>query len=157
MSKALHGLNIKSLSLSGMSGGLDVKNVESLSQVLSSLTQLEALSIQVSHDSHGLRKALTGLNIKSLSLSCLWGGLHVENEESKSQSLSSLTQLDSLSIKVIKMGLGGPGLLKALHGLNIKSLSIDQRGFNVHHVELLSQSLASLTQLETLTLYVQKY
>ncbi|KAH3780714.1 hypothetical protein DPMN_158535 [Dreissena polymorpha] len=158
--KALHGLNIKSLSLSSLWEGLCVENVEFLSQSLASLTQLETLSIKVEYDSTGLWKALHGLNIKSLSLSGFWEGLCVENVELLSQSLASLTQLETLSIKV---EYDSTGLWKTLYGLNIKSLSfyekesINQRGFKVRHVELLSQSLESLTQLETLTLYVKTY
>ncbi|XP_052226469.1 uncharacterized protein LOC127841588 [Dreissena polymorpha] len=185
--KALHGLNVKSLSLSIMQGGLNVAREESLSQSLSSLTQLETLSIKVWYDSPGLWKALHGLNIKSLSLSlhAELGGLTVAHEESLSQSLSSLTQLETFRIEV---NYDSPGLWKALHGLNVKSLilidtwSIEVRydspswwkalhgldikslslivswgGFNVDHDESLSKSRASLTQLETGTLYVKEY
>ncbi|KAH3780556.1 hypothetical protein DPMN_158373 [Dreissena polymorpha] len=152
--KALHGLNIKSLSLRAEWGGVNVENVELLSQSLSSLTQLETLSIEVQYDSPGLLKAVHGLNIKSLSLRAEWGGVNVENVELQSQSLPSLTQLETLSIKV---GLATPGLWKALHGLNIKSLSIYEKGLNADHDELLSQALESLTQLETLTLHVKTY
>ncbi|KAH3780639.1 hypothetical protein DPMN_158458 [Dreissena polymorpha] len=187
LGKVLHGLNIKSLSLSIMQGGLNVAREESLSQSLSSLTQLETLSIKVWYDSPGLWKALHGLNIKSLSLSlhAELGGLTVAHEESLSQSLSSLTQLETFRIEV---NYDSPGLWKALHGLNVKSLilidtwSIEVRydspswwkalhgldikslslivswgGFNVDHDESLSKSRASLTQLETGTLYVKEY
>ncbi|KAH3780690.1 hypothetical protein DPMN_158509 [Dreissena polymorpha] len=151
--KALHGLNIKSLSLSGL---LYVGHVESLSQSLSSLTKLETLSLEVKYDITGL--SLHGLNIKSLSLSLsiMPGSLNVDHEESLSQSLSSLTQLETLSIKV---KYDSPVLWKALHGLNIKSLSLSGKwgGLDVDNDESLSQSLASLTQLETVTLYVKTY
>ncbi|KAH3780654.1 hypothetical protein DPMN_158473 [Dreissena polymorpha] len=154
--KALHGLNIKSLSLSIMQGGWNVDHEESLSQSLSSLTQLETLSIRVGYDSPGLWKALHGMNIKSLSLSLsiMQESLNVDHEESLSQSLSSLTQLETLSIRV---GYDSLGLWKALHGLNIKSLSLSimQGGWNVDHEESLSQSLSSLTQLETLSIEVK--
>ncbi|KAH3780518.1 hypothetical protein DPMN_158334 [Dreissena polymorpha] len=154
--KSLHGLNIKSLSLIGMWGGLNVDHEESLSQSLSSLTQLETLSIEVWYDSPGLWKALHGLNIKCLSLRGFSEGLCVENVELQSQSLSSLTQLETLSIEV---RYDSPGLWKALHGLNIKSLSLEGTwgGLNVDHDESLSKSLTSLTQLETVTLYVKTY
>ncbi|KAH3780500.1 hypothetical protein DPMN_158316 [Dreissena polymorpha] len=153
--KALHGLNVKSLSLSIMQGGLNVAREESLLQSLSSLTKLETLSIKVDFDSPGLWKALYGLNIKSLSLRGFWEGLCVENVELQSQSLSSLTQLETLSIEV---RYDSPSLWKALHGLNIKSLSLSGTwgGLNVYH-ESLSKSLTSLTQLETVTLYEKTY
>ncbi|KAH3780631.1 hypothetical protein DPMN_158450 [Dreissena polymorpha] len=153
--KALHGLNIKSLSLSGTWGSLNVDHEESLSQSLSSLTQLETLSIEVKYDSPRLLKALHGLNIKSLSLRGFWEGLYVENVEWQSQSLSSLTQLETLSIEVWYYS---PGLWKALHGLNIKSLSLSVKMHEVLNVadeESLSQSLSSLTQLETLNIEVE--
>ncbi|KAH3780461.1 hypothetical protein DPMN_158276 [Dreissena polymorpha] len=148
--KALHGLNIQSLSLSGL---LYVQHVESLSQALSSLTKLETLCIEKWYNSPGLCKALHGLNIKSLSLS---GLLYVGHVESLSQALSSLTKLETLSIEVLY---DSPGLWKALHGLNIKSLSLSGtcEGLDVDNDESLSQSLASLTQLETVTLYVKTY
>ncbi|XP_052225986.1 uncharacterized protein LOC127841300 isoform X2 [Dreissena polymorpha] len=156
--KALHGLNIKSLSLSIMQDVWNVDHEESLSQSLSSLTQLETLSIEVTYDSPGPWKALHGLNIKSLSLSLIkmHGGLNVAREESLSQALSSLTKLETLSIKV---WYDSPSLWKTLHGLNIKSLSLRGKwgGLNVYHDESLSKSLTSLTQLETVTLYVQTY
>ncbi|KAH3780640.1 hypothetical protein DPMN_158459 [Dreissena polymorpha] len=78
-----------------MQGGLNVAHEESLSQSLSSLTQLETLRIEVNYDSPGLGKVLHGLNINSPSLSIMQGGLNVAHEESLSQSLSSLTQLET--------------------------------------------------------------
>ncbi|KAH3780478.1 hypothetical protein DPMN_158293 [Dreissena polymorpha] len=148
---ALHGLNIKSLSLSNVSGCFVVRHEESLSQSLSSLTQLETLSIQVRRFDPGLWKALHGLNMKSLSLkmSDMLGGFDVVHGESPSQSLSSLTQLETLSIEVWYDSLG---LWKALHGMYIKCLSLSWR--NVKHEESLSQSLSSLTKLETLSIKV---
>ncbi|KAH3691852.1 hypothetical protein DPMN_191030 [Dreissena polymorpha] len=127
--------------------GLNAEHVKFQSQSLSSLTQLETLSIEVVYYSPGLWKALHGLNIKSLSLSGLWDVLNVENIESQKQSLSSRTHLDTLRIKV---GYGSTGLWNALRGLNIKRLSIDNLYLNLDHEE--SQSLASITQLETLSI-----
>ncbi|KAH3893147.1 hypothetical protein DPMN_017291 [Dreissena polymorpha] len=67
--KALRGLNIESLSLSGMwIEGMRLNHMESLSESLSSLTQLGTLSIRVKEDVPGLWEALRGLNVKSLSL-----------------------------------------------------------------------------------------
>ncbi|XP_052223303.1 uncharacterized protein LOC127839143 [Dreissena polymorpha] len=99
---ALRGLNIKSLSLSGWFEGLNVHNVESLSQELSSLTHLETLSIDVHYASPILWKVLCGLNIKTLSLSGWFKGLYVNHVESLSQQLSSLQRLETLSIYMRK-------------------------------------------------------
>ncbi|KAH3795460.1 hypothetical protein DPMN_149012 [Dreissena polymorpha] len=122
--KALRGLNIKSLSLSGGYGGLNVNYADSMTQSLSSLIHLDTLSIEVDDDSPGLWKALHGLNIISLSLSGRYGGLNVNYADSMSQSLSSLIHLDTLSIEVDD---DSPGLWKALHGLNIKRLILSDR------------------------------
>ncbi|KAH3788665.1 hypothetical protein DPMN_166812 [Dreissena polymorpha] len=151
--KALCGLNISSLSLGCALGGLTVAHEESLSQSLSSLTQLETLSIDVYENSPGLWVALLGLNIRSLSLIITRGGGTGDHVEPFSQSLSSLTQLETLSIDVYE---DSPGLWEALRGLNIKSLSlrITRTGGTVNHLEPLSQSLSSLTQLETLSIDV---
>ncbi|KAH3774668.1 hypothetical protein DPMN_176054 [Dreissena polymorpha] len=58
------------------------------------------LRIAVQYDSPGLWEALHGLHIKSLILAGVLSGLRVEHTESLSQTLSSLTQLESLSIRV---------------------------------------------------------
>ncbi|KAH3710879.1 hypothetical protein DPMN_070375 [Dreissena polymorpha] len=196
--EALRGLNIKSLSLCVALGGLNVIYADSMSQSLSSLSQLDTLSIEVDDLSPGLWEALRGLNIKSLSLCVAHGGLNVDYEDSMSQSLPSLTQfdtldmalhglnikspslcshygyisekyadsisqslsslthLDTLSIEVFDYN---PGLWKALHGLNIKSLSLSGHpGYlNVHNADSISQSLLSLTHLETLSIKVGYY
>ncbi|XP_052250626.1 uncharacterized protein LOC127857916 isoform X2 [Dreissena polymorpha] len=155
--KALHGLNIKSLSLSGLYGGFSVDYADSMSQSLSSLTHLDTLSIEVEDDSPGLWEALHGLNIKSLSLRGRYGKLNVNYADSMSQSLLSLTHLDTLSIEV---DVDSPGLCKALHGLNIKSLSLslNRHGcYNVKHAEMQAQSLSSLKQLEKLSIFLRTY
>ncbi|XP_052250714.1 uncharacterized protein LOC127857964 isoform X2 [Dreissena polymorpha] len=155
--EALHGLNIKSLSLSGsVYRGLNVNYADSMSQSLSSLTHLDTLSIVVYVDSPGLRKALHGLNIKSLSLNAWRGYLKEHNANSMSQSLLSLTHLDTLSIKV---DVDSPGLWQALHGLNIKSLILSDRhgNCNVKHAETIAQSLSSLKQLEKLSIFLRTY
>ncbi|KAH3802273.1 hypothetical protein DPMN_155946 [Dreissena polymorpha] len=118
--QALCGLNIKRLSLSGMRKGIRVNYKELLCRSLLSLTQLETLSINVSAESPCIFVALHGLNIKSLILSGLEGGSGVNREESMSESLSSLKQLEKLSIRVSK---DSPGLWRALRGLNFRSLS----------------------------------
>ncbi|KAH3770447.1 hypothetical protein DPMN_171734 [Dreissena polymorpha] len=73
-------------------------------------------------DSPGLWEVVHGLNIKSLSLNSLWESSAVEAKyaESLSQTLVSLTKLETLSIDEHE----SPGLWEALHGLNIKSLSL---------------------------------
>ncbi|XP_052224171.1 uncharacterized protein LOC127839824 [Dreissena polymorpha] len=151
--EALHGLNIKSLSLSGEYLGLNVNYEDSMSQSTSSLTQLDTLNIKVNNDSPGMWDALRGLNIKSLSLNVAYGGLNVNYADSMSQSLSSLTQLDTLNIKVNN---DSSGLWDALRGLNIKSLSLNVAygGLNVNYADSMSQSLSSLTQLDTLNIKV---
>ncbi|KAH3778631.1 hypothetical protein DPMN_180100 [Dreissena polymorpha] len=151
---SLHGLNIKSLSL--RMSMLVVKHKESLSQSLLSLTKMETLSIRVKEDSPDLWEALHGLSIKSLSLSIGWKR---NLTESLSQSLLSLTQMDTLSISVRK---DSPGLWGALHGLSIKSLSLSLKGENYAFFELryatnMKQSLLSLTKLETLSISVDEY
>ncbi|XP_052221620.1 uncharacterized protein LOC127838087 isoform X4 [Dreissena polymorpha] len=144
--EALHGLNIKSLSLSFRNIGLKVKYADSMSQSLSSLTHLDTLSINAADYIPGLWEALHGLNIKSLSLSGRYGGFDVKSADSMSQSLLSLTYLDTLSICTY---VDSPGLLEALHGLNIKSLSLSA----IEHAESIARSLSSLKQLETLSVF----
>ncbi|KAH3770592.1 hypothetical protein DPMN_171881 [Dreissena polymorpha] len=98
--EALRGLNIKSLTLSSREWG--GYHAESLTQLLSSLKRLETLEIGGTEDSPDLWKALHGLNIKSLSLSCVRksSGINVKHAETFSQSLSSLTQLETLTLHV---------------------------------------------------------
>ncbi|KAH3778627.1 hypothetical protein DPMN_180096 [Dreissena polymorpha] len=69
------------------------------------------------------------------------------------QPLLSLTKLETLSISVDEYS---PGLLEALYGLKIKGLSLNHeyRHFKREHREFLSQSLSSLSQLET---YIKIY
>ncbi|XP_052214916.1 uncharacterized protein LOC127833604 isoform X2 [Dreissena polymorpha] len=95
--KALHGLNIKSLTLRGWMDDFEVNGVESLSQTLSSLKQLETLSFDM-YISPILWKALNGLNIKSLTLSCWNNCFRVNDVESLSQTLLSLKQLETLTL-----------------------------------------------------------
>ncbi|XP_052229368.1 uncharacterized protein LOC127843690 [Dreissena polymorpha] len=151
--KALHGLNIKSLSLFHFGECKDLQ-AESLYQSLASLTQLETLSITLNPDSRGLWRGIHCLNIKRLSLkSDEWGGLH---KELMSLSLLSLTQLDTLCIE---MECDNPGLWEAVHGLNIKSLSLSgfwkRTGIDVKHTVSMAKTLASLIHLETLSIDVE--
>ncbi|KAH3844063.1 hypothetical protein DPMN_086314 [Dreissena polymorpha] len=153
----LHSLNIKSVTLSQRGGwrGLIVNNVSQLSQVLISPTQMEAIIIDV--NAHpDLLEALCGRNINSL---CLYGSgehLEVKNVSALSRSLSSLKQLDKLDVIVNN---DCPGLWQALHGLNIKSLSLSggETGLIVNHVSALAKLLASLIHLETLSIKVSEY
>ncbi|XP_052245612.1 uncharacterized protein LOC127854590 [Dreissena polymorpha] len=142
--KVLHGLNIKTLCLSGDLRDLDVHHVE-WSRSLSSLTHLETLEIETTQVN--LFKALHGLNIKSLSID--QSHINVDYVDSCSQSLASLKHLETLSIKASN---NINGLWKALHGLAIKRLIIEQGDLNMDDVESPSQSLSSLTQLEMLIL-----
>ncbi|XP_052271016.1 uncharacterized protein LOC127871809 [Dreissena polymorpha] len=118
----------------------EVSCQDSMSQSLLSLTHLDTLSIEMDDDSLDLWEALRGLNIKCLSLCVAHGGLNVDYADSMSQSLSSLTHLDTLSIKVV---VDSPGLWKALHGLNIKNLSlcVAYGGLNIDYADSMSQSL----------------
>ncbi|KAH3798596.1 hypothetical protein DPMN_152196 [Dreissena polymorpha] len=141
--KALHGLNIKSLSLSRGFRGFNVNYADWMSQSLSLLFHLDTLIIKANGFSLGLWEALRGLNIMSLSLSGKYVYLNKYYADSLSQSLSSLLHLETLSIEVY---VDSPGLWKALHGLNINSLSLGgQYGyFTVNHAESLVKSLSSL-------------
>ncbi|KAH3776094.1 hypothetical protein DPMN_177507 [Dreissena polymorpha] len=145
---------------------------ESLKHSLSSLKQLETLSIQMNGRFPGLWEAMNGLNIKSLNL-CLrprlspslsdLSPLRVSDEILKlepaqllCQSLLSLRQLESLSISVDEYHPGS--LWEALKGQNIKSLSLSLsyqcfswRGLCA---KSLHQSLLSLSQLEKLSIDV---
>ncbi|KAH3851422.1 uncharacterized protein LOC127874736 [Dreissena polymorpha] len=184
LSEAMKGLIIKSLSLLGRYGRLNVNRVESLSQLLSSLIQmeslsitleqedfkvnhekslsqslpslshLETLSISVSEDSAGLWETFYCPDIKSL-----WDSyecLNVNHTALLSKSLSSLTQVDTLSNGVYE---DSPCLWEALRGLHIKRLSLLDKlgGLRVNYDESLSKSLSSLKHLEMLGLYVHTY
>ncbi|KAH3780902.1 hypothetical protein DPMN_158727 [Dreissena polymorpha] len=121
--EALHGLAIKSLSLSGVSSRLKLNNISSLSWALSSLTQLETLNMEIFCLKVGHLEAIRGLNIKSLSLNVL--NFELNEIASLSQLLLSLTHLESLSITSSKEG-PFPELSDALHDLNIKSLRLSK-------------------------------
>ncbi|KAH3770998.1 hypothetical protein DPMN_172298, partial [Dreissena polymorpha] len=154
----IHCLNIKRLSLK--SKEWEGLHTELISLSLSSLTQLDTLCIEMECDNPGLWEAVHGLNIKSLSLSGLWNrtGIDVKHTLSMAKTLASLKHLETLSINVEHES---PGLWEAFHGQNIKSLSLSgvhkSSGIDVKHAETFSQSLSSLTQLETLTLHVHTY
>ncbi|KAH3797124.1 hypothetical protein DPMN_150699 [Dreissena polymorpha] len=149
--KVFHFLNIKSLSLRGVT----VNHAYSLSQSLSSLTYLDTFSIGVDGHCKSLG-SLRGLNIKRLSLSGWFGCLNGNYIESLSQSLPLLPHLETL---IVELNDDNHCLWKVLNSLNIKRLSLSGwcRGLNVKHAESMSQSLSSLKQLETLTIYMQAY
>ncbi|KAH3692286.1 hypothetical protein DPMN_194736 [Dreissena polymorpha] len=148
--QTLHGLNIKILSLSIVGR---IKHTESLAQSLASLKQLDMLSIEVNYDRRGLWEALHGLSIKSLSmrLICKDGCFKLNYAESMKQSLSSLTQLETLIVSVTYYI---PGLWGSLYGLNIKKLILNGgwRGLSLEHAESLSQSLSSHKHLIILSI-----
>ncbi|KAH3790691.1 hypothetical protein DPMN_168898 [Dreissena polymorpha] len=150
--EALRGLNIKSLKLRN-GHDFSVNHVESLSQCLSSLTQLETLSISVCEDNPDLWGALRGLHIKSLRLGDKFSRFTINHVESLSQSLSLLIELETLRITVSE---DSRFLWKALHGLNVKSLRLGDTYYasKVKYVKSLSQSLSSLSQLEMLSIGV---
>ncbi|KAH3783224.1 hypothetical protein DPMN_161157 [Dreissena polymorpha] len=164
---ALHGLNIKSLSLNG---DIDVieemqkSAVKPLSRLFQSLTQLETLSIGMNYASDveapAFCQALHGLNIKSLSLngfrSCKLVGF---KSWDFSQLFQSLIQLKTLSMRVSANSILWDYLPEALRGLHITRLSLSdmEECLKVKNAELLSQSISSLTLLETLTLHVFAY
>ncbi|XP_052229399.1 uncharacterized protein LOC127843705 isoform X3 [Dreissena polymorpha] len=152
--EALQGLSVKSLTIKGENKGFELNHTELLSQSLSSLTQLETLDISVEEQSTGLWEAIHTLNIKTLSLSLDWIQWTDLRTESLSKSLSSLTRLETLNVSVYA---DSSLPWKALHGLNIKSLSLrlslsEYRKCKDLQAESLYQSLASLTQLETLSI-----
>ncbi|KAH3770608.1 hypothetical protein DPMN_171897 [Dreissena polymorpha] len=156
--EALKGLSVKSLTIEGENQGFELNHTELLSQSLSSLTLLETLDMEVWEHSTGLWEVVHTLNIKTLSLSLYriqWTDLRTE---SLSKSLSSLTRLETLNMIVYASVYADNSCpLKALHGLNIKSLSLrlclsEYRKCKDLQAESLYQSLASLTQLETLSI-----
>ncbi|KAH3771046.1 hypothetical protein DPMN_172346 [Dreissena polymorpha] len=153
--EAIHTLNIKTLSLSlDWILWTDLRT-ESLSKSLSSLTCLETLNIIVYADSSCPWKALHGLNIKSLSLRLILSQIHTCKDlqaESLYQSLASLTQLEMLSIT---LNPDSRGLWRGLHCLNIKRLSLKSKEWGGLHKELMSLSLSSLTQLDTLCIEME--
>ncbi|KAH3770972.1 hypothetical protein DPMN_172272 [Dreissena polymorpha] len=168
--EAFYGLNIKKLCVFCNCIG---KYKESLSHLLASLSRLETLSIGANEACPGLWEALKCLSVKSLTIKVRNQDFELNHTESLSQSLSSLTQLETLGMEVWEHSTGhletlsidveheSPGLWEALHGQNIKSLSLScvrkSSGIDVKHAETFSQSLSSLTQLETLTLHVHTY
>ncbi|KAH3786716.1 hypothetical protein DPMN_164825 [Dreissena polymorpha] len=152
-----HGLNTKSLSLSGVCEGLTVNRVESLTQFLAQLTKLDTLKITVFEDNTSLWEVLFGRNIKSLSLRLIdtYGDSGLNHKELFLQFLSSLAKLETLSIEVKDVI---PGLLEALSSLNIKGLSmIDRSGYSKKFLSNSSSmflGLSLLTNLETLSISV---
>ncbi|KAH3854506.1 hypothetical protein DPMN_097049 [Dreissena polymorpha] len=144
---ALNGLNIKSLLLDGKENGLNKNHGKSLSESLTSLTQLKYLGILMFHyNSRYLWDALYGMNIVSLSLMCVWDDFRLIGEKSLSETLKSLSHLEDLIIEENDVS---SGLLKALNGINIKLLSLKgvDKGFSVNHVQSMSETLTSLTHL----------
>ncbi|KAH3803987.1 hypothetical protein DPMN_132259 [Dreissena polymorpha] len=154
--ETLCGLNITCLCLNWRGWIEKVDHVSSLAHSLASLTQLEKLSIKVPSRSRGLWKALRGLNITCLSLGIKESFFLKDNVESMSLSLSSLTQLETLSIKVPE---DSTELCQAIHGLNINCLNLSgfSEVFMLFREQFLGKSLSSFSQLEKLTLCVKVY
>ncbi|KAH3791065.1 uncharacterized protein LOC127841973 isoform X1 [Dreissena polymorpha] len=105
----------------------------------------------IKNDSPGLWEALHGLNIISLSLDGYKdNGFRFNHTELFWKFLSSLTHLESLSLKVCDI----PSLCKALHGMNIDYLSLrlsDKfQDLKKNDLDLLSKSLLSLIRMKTL-------
>ncbi|KAH3783146.1 hypothetical protein DPMN_161074 [Dreissena polymorpha] len=159
------GLNIKSLTLnSSTADAMQKLAMKPSSRLFQSLTQLETLSIGLWEASDveapAFCQALHGLNIKSLSLngfrSCKLVGF---KSWDCSQLFQSLIQLETLSVRVCAFSNLWDYLPEALRGLHITRLSLSdiQEGLQVKNAELLSQSISSLTLLETLTLHVNAY
>ena len=117
----LIGLNITSLDLSSKLNRYAKEHISLFSQFLSSLTQLETLSMDMHDLNPSQWKALHGLNIKNLRLCGMMNSLAKSHVFWFSQSLSSLTQLETLSMEITD---NSSGLLNGLHDLNIKNLSL---------------------------------
>ncbi|XP_052214954.1 uncharacterized protein LOC127833629 isoform X10 [Dreissena polymorpha] len=159
--EALHGLNIKCLDINGLNADCMEHGSESLFRSLKSLIKLDTLSISAKEFHPSLWKALHGLNIKCLNINGLDADCTEHGLESLFQSLKSLVQLDTLSIRAKEFH---PTLWKALHGLNIKCLNIkclNINGLNAACMEegseSLFQSLKSLVQLDTLTISAKEF
>ncbi|KAH3783176.1 hypothetical protein DPMN_161105 [Dreissena polymorpha] len=174
---ALHGLNIKSLSLNDSMGNGQLTFTKPWSRLFQSLTQLETLSIGITDwskvEASAFFQAFHGLNIKSLSLNgYMFFGLEECTSWHCSQLFQSLIQLETLSMRVSRRNFNlwdletlsmrvsrNFNLWDSLRGLHITRLSLSgvQESLKVNNAELLSQSISSLTLLETLTLHVFAY
>ncbi|KAH3781008.1 hypothetical protein DPMN_158833 [Dreissena polymorpha] len=123
---ALHGLNIKGLSLCGSGESLDRNQVLLLVTLLTSLEQLEYLCIYVNNDSLGLWFALKFLNIKILDISFRCEGFKVNHAAYLATLLPSLKNLETIQFHVTDdMSV----LLEVLYGLKIKSLKCYERQY----------------------------
>ncbi|XP_052214930.1 uncharacterized protein LOC127833609 [Dreissena polymorpha] len=91
-------------------------------------TGKHTFNMYITYDSIGLWEILRGLNIQSLTLRGRIKRLGVRRIESLLQSLSSLKQLDTLTIGSNTI----LGLLKALNGLNIRSLIVRSTAYQAH-------------------------
>ncbi|KAH3780960.1 hypothetical protein DPMN_158785 [Dreissena polymorpha] len=131
---ALHGLNIKRLSLCGSGESLDLNQVLLLVTLLTSLEQLEYLCIYVSNDSLGLWFALKFLNIKILHIGIRGEGCKVNHAAYLSTLLPSLKNLETITFYVTD---DISVLLEVLYGLKIKSL----KSYEKQHLRLLEFDL----------------
>ncbi|KAH3780970.1 hypothetical protein DPMN_158795 [Dreissena polymorpha] len=115
--------------------------------------QLETLRLKV-FDNTNMWESLHDLTIKSLSLSVSMSdvdkNLQLNNISSLSWALSTLTQLETLNLKVRYLNVGN---LEAIRGLNIKSLSLRYLKVQKKNaIAPLSRLLLSLTHLESLSI-----
>ncbi|KAH3825019.1 hypothetical protein DPMN_126881 [Dreissena polymorpha] len=150
--ETLHDVPIEILSLSGMLDNFEREHVKLVSHSLLSMNQLKILlmelSIGICKNNVCLLEDLCGLQVRSLSLRLC--KLTEQDASELSHTLSSLKQLETLCLQLIEHS---PFLWEALHSLHIKSLSLSRAlKFSEEHVRLVSQSLLSLTQLETLSI-----
>ncbi|KAH3824890.1 hypothetical protein DPMN_126746 [Dreissena polymorpha] len=126
MCESLCGLHIKSLTLSLSLSlyRLTGQDVSELSHSLSSLEQLEVLSLDISDDSNkpGLWKVLHGLHIKNLSLNCFFGKFTKEQVLSLADALPTLTRLEILTMNCLDSS--NPGLLEILRSLNSSGVCV---------------------------------
>ncbi|XP_052240102.1 uncharacterized protein LOC127850812 isoform X2 [Dreissena polymorpha] len=114
--------------------------------------------IKVTISSRVLSSLLSSLLTLDHAVHCKLACCSITSNVQGSDTAVSMTVLN----KTLEIGFGkdSPGLWDALHRLNIKSLSLDGGFLTVllmKHGELLSQSLSSLTQLETLTIHLRAY
>ncbi|XP_052235919.1 uncharacterized protein LOC127847797 isoform X2 [Dreissena polymorpha] len=121
--KALHGLIITSLCLCGIVENLDLNQLSLLVTLLTSLKQLERLSIDAKNDSLCLWFAMNFFNIKILDIGIRCQGFTISRPASLSTLLPSLKQIDKIRWFVTD---DISVLLEVLNGLNIKSLRWDE-------------------------------
>ncbi|KAH3776100.1 hypothetical protein DPMN_177514 [Dreissena polymorpha] len=126
------------------------------------LSYIEHIELDwVTCSSTWLRSLLSMLLTLDHKVECKLSGCHITSVEKSAVSTPyeeiCVTTDDNKTVAMsLQTGDIPDGLLKAIHGQDIKSLSL--LGLEeVNHAESLSRSLSSLTQLETLILYSYTY